>query len=250
MSPPDAPRPAIIGRVVALGPLPPALARECGALRIEPVETADALDDTMRALLVGPADPGEIRRSLAPPLHGLLEADAHGLSGIGLRCLEAVRTGGIVLSLRTGTVFDLDLPTLLGEAMVTRFGLPGDEVSERIGICLAEALGNAVLHGNLGIPDHLRTTARGFSQFRRSLHSRINDPALADRRIEITMSADANDLVLGIGDQGLGFDLDGQLRRGARHTTHCGRGLVLISRLAAGVWSDDGGRTVLMRFKR
>lgn len=222
----------------------PAIERIC-LPRVVPVAPDDAA-----SLLVGPAEPDTIRRGLAPPHRGFLEADADddGLSGLGPRGLAAVRSGGLALSLRTASAFRLDCPGLLVEALLSRFGLPGGEPIQLIGICLAEAIGNAIIHGNLGIPDHLRGTSNGFDHFRQLLRSRVEDPALGGRRLVITAEQGTGGLIVAVGDQGLGFDLTSRMQRGARNRALCGRGLGLIRRLTADVWAEEDGRTLLMRF--
>ena len=200
-------------------------------------------------LLGGPAEAETLARGLALPHRGFVEVDEDGLLGLGARCPAAARADGIVLSLRTASAYRLDCVGPLARALARRFGPVDSEARELVEICLAEAIGNAVIHGNLEIPDHLRTTAEGFERFRGVLRDRIGDPTLAARRVEIRALPADGGFTLAVSDQGRGFDLAEQLRRVVRADARCGRGLGLIRRAASGLAAEDDGRTLVMRFQ-
>ena len=66
------------------------------------------------------------------------------------------------------------------------------------------------------------------------------------------ISFDGSELTIAVGDQGRGFDPEPFVRRSPSPMAERGRGLWLISRLAAGyeVRSTEGGNEVVMRFAR
>jgi two-component sensor histidine kinase len=219
-----------------------------------PVRVGRAADGWSEAgaaphLLAGPAGIEALRHGLAPPLAGFLDTGGGGLDGVGPRCPATVAAGGLVLSLTTAAVCALPVVELMTGAIRHRFGLPPGDLIERIEICLAEALGNAVIHGNLAIPGHLRTSPCGFARFRQMMAERLRDPMLADRRVEIhALRAATNSFTLLVSDQGSGFDLGGQAGRAVPIDARCGRGLDLIRRGCTGLAGEDGGRTLRMEF--
>ena len=202
-------------------------------------------------LLVGPAERGAVEYGLTPPLSGFLDSGGGGVDGLDARCRATLAGGGLVLSLTTAAVCVLPVVDLAAEAIRRRFDLPAGELAERVEICLAEALGNAVIHGNLAIPGHLRTSPHGFERFRQVMTERLRDPMLAERRVEIhALRADENSFTLLVSDQGCGFDLRAQIEREIPIDAHCGRGLDLIRRGCDGFGTEDGGRTLRMMFLR
>ena len=227
------------------------LTAQCAALGLRIADQPSGMAGAAAALLSGVADEANVRRGLAAPFRGFLELGAEGVLGVGFRCLETVRAGGFALSLMTQQAYGLNTLDLISEAIRRNLALPAGEASDLIDICIGEALGNAVIHGNLGIPNHLRTTADGFEEFRAILRDRLADPTLACRRVEICVQARGTDyLSVSISDQGRGFNLAGQLASSVQSTAKCGRGLGLIRKLCASVLGEDGGRTVVMTFAR
>ena len=237
--------------LVVEGPVSEDLAAQCAALGLRIAAQPSGVAGAAAALLSGPAEEANIRRGLAAPFRGFLELGAEGVLGVGFRCLETVRAGGFALSLLTRQAYGLSTLDMLSEAIRRNLALPAGEAADLIDICIGEALGNAVIHGNLGIPNHLRATAEGFETFRAILRDRLADPTLACRRVEICVQARGKDhLNVSVSDQGSGFDLAGQLARSVQSTAKCGRGLGLIRKLCASVLGEDGGRTMVMTFAR
>ena len=227
------------------------LAAQCVAMGLRIAGQASRAPGAAAALLSGVAEEAAVRRGLAAPFQGFRELGEEGVLGVGFRCLETARAGGLALSLLTRQAYGLNTLDLVSEAIRRNLGVPPSEAADLIDICIGEALGNAVIHGNLGIPSHLRTTAEGFEEFRAELRERLADPILACRRVEICVQPRGKDhLSVSVSDQGCGFDLAGQLARGVQSTAKCGRGLGLIRKLCASVLGEDGGRTLVMTFAR
>ena len=227
------------------------LAAQCRALGIDLCDGGDHLAPPPAAILSGVGTTESVRTGLAAPYCGFMELGAEGVLGIGLRCFETVRGGGMTLSLQTATVYRLETLELVAQAIRANFGGISQDTADLMEISLAEALSNAVIHGNLSIPNHLRTTTEGFVQFQKLMHARMADPALASRRIEINVQARGSDFVcVAVSDQGGGFDLNEKLAHTAKATAKNGRGLSLIRKATHSLHVEDGGRTLVMTFCR
>ena len=226
------------------------LADQCSALGLRVAALGDDLGGSI-SLLASAATGDSIRQGLAPPFSGFIELGDEGVSGVGFRCFETMRAGGFAISLMTRQAYGLNTLDIISEAIRRNLNLASGEAADLVDICLGEALGNAVIHGNLAIPSHLRTTAKGFEHFRNILRERLADPALACRRVEICVAACGADyLTVSVSDQGQGFDLAGQVARSVQSGAKCGRGLGLIRRLCSSMLGEDGGRTLVMTFAR
>lgn len=225
------------------------LAAQCQALGVDLRQAAPCPDLPAAPILCGEGTTEAVSAGLAAPYCGFMELGVEGVLGVGLRCFEMARGGGMTLSLQTATVYRLETLELVARAIRNRFGDMILNCADLIEISLAEALSNAVIHGNLGIPNHLRTTAEGFVEFQKIMHARMTDPALASRRIEINVQARSADfLCVSVSDQGSGFDLGEKLAHTAKSTAKNGRGLALIRKATHALHGEDGGRTLVMTF--
>jgi anti-sigma regulatory factor (Ser/Thr protein kinase) len=230
-------------------PISEDLAAQCQALGILLHEDARRAEVPPASILGGTATTDDVRAGLAAPYRGFVELGAEGALGIGLRCFETVRGGGMTLSLQTATAYRLETLELMAAALRANFPDISPDTADLMEISLAEALSNAVIHGNLGIPNHLRTTAQGFLEFQRIMQQRMADPALAGRRIEINVQARRSDSIcVAVTDQGGGFNLSEKLALTAHATAKNGRGLSLIRKATHSLHGEDGGRTLAMTF--
>lgn len=253
MTPPQPECSALDRRPCLVVDTPPSedLTAQCMALGVDLRDGWEADDPPSAAIRGGTGAAETVRGGLSAPFCGFVELGAEGVLGIGLRCFETARSGGMTLSLQTGTVYRLETLELVAQAIRANFGGVSPDTADLIEISLAEALSNAVIHGNLGIPNHLRTSAEGFVQFQKLMHARLADPAMASRRIEINIQARGRDfLTISVSDQGAGFDLAEKLRKNATATAKSGRGLALIRKAAHSLHAEDGGRTLVMTFSR
>lgn len=227
------------------------LAAQCRALGVD-LRRLDEPGQLPPAAIMGGSGTSEaVAAGLAAPYHGFIELGAEGVLGAGPRCFDTAGAGGLALSLQTATVYRLETLELVTAAIRAAFPGLSPDTADLLEISLAEALSNAVIHGNLGIPNHLRATADGFAQFQRQMQTRMGDPALASRRIEINVqSREAGVISLAVSDQGGGFDLDTKLAHIAASTAKNGRGLGLIRKVTQALHTEDGGRTLVMSFAR
>lgn len=109
---------------------------------------------------------------------------------------------------------------------------------------LQEAIGNAVIHGNLGLASDLRCSLEGLARFGRLMESGLADPILAAKPILIDSHWTESALTLSVTDQGRGFDPLSLATPmpGAKF----GRGLSTIRTLCDSVAFSEDGRRISM----
>jgi anti-sigma regulatory factor (Ser/Thr protein kinase) len=221
---------------------------QCLALGISPIPP-DAIGDRRPILRFGRATAETIRAGLQPPFAGFLEPGENGIVGVGRRCLDAVRQGGLAISVFTSAAFSCNLTQLFEDAVRERYRQATPILDGSLSICLAEALSNAVIHGNLGIDSGLRETRQGLAQFHERVTERLADPALVRGRVEISLyPTGPGSFRIVVSDSGQGFDLSMPLGKLTNVGDKHGRGLSLIGKLAQEVSTEDDGRTIVMAF--
>ncbi len=182
---------------------------------------------------------------LSRPYNGFIEIAAAGLDDLGPSCLDAGERGGFGLSLTAASAWSCDVAGLVSAAIRQRFA--GDRDWDGIDICLSEALGNAIVHGSLGIKSSLRETRSGLERYSEALCLGLSDPARAGKRVEVTViPLQDGRLEIAVYDQGDGFDFERRGRVAIPRDAKHGRGLSLIRKTAGSVTSSDGGRTLIM----
>jgi len=127
---------------------------------------------------------------------------------------------------------ELDIPSMvmhLTDRMVPLgFASPGN--LDVIAMAYHEALVNALEHGNLDMDSSLKGDfITGQDTYAALLHSRLEDPVFAARRVEVFVSTTPEHYEVTIHDDGPGFDFR-KLTRIADDTLtkQCGRGLAMI----------------------
>lgn len=227
------------------GEPPAGLLRDAARLGIGMGPFAQGMAPGTTPVLVAAPDADAVLTGMMPPFSGFVDM---GLDGVTLRTADAVAVGGLCLSLSTAAAYGLEPAQLLGEVVRRRFGVTG-ALAEMIELAVAEALANAVIHGNLEIRSDMRATLDGFQQFSALLSERLGDPALAARRVDVAMFVDPKEgLVVAVSDQGPGFDIQRELTKPVDAGAKSGRGLALIRKMARAVAGADNGRTLVMTF--
>ena len=195
-----------------------------------------------RPLLSAEGNAEAIAAGLSEPYYGYVEQGADPSPA----CLMAVSLGGLSMSVSTGTACSVEVVQPFAAAVAK---VLGDIDPSMIELCLAEAVGNAAIHGNLSIDGSLRSTREGFEIFSRLMGERLADPATANKRIDIVMLPLPDDCFrLSVSDRGLGFDFQAVQTLVAGPSAKHGRGIALIRRIARNVFTEDGGRTLVMDF--
>ncbi|OYD82647.1 ATP-binding protein [Azospirillum brasilense] len=153
---------------------------------------------------------------------------------------------GFYLSLTTGTAYGLQCAVLVCDEL-TRRGVLTPERRGNVELCLHEAIANAIVHGNLGIPSATKEQPEGYRLFSRLLRERLGDGTVRQRRIDIFARWTADSLSIAVVDQGNGFDA-AALPQDTDSGAHSGRGFVFMRALARRIHVTDGGRCTLLQF--
>lgn len=153
---------------------------------------------------------------------------------------------GFYLSLTTGTAYGLQCAVLICDEL-TRRGVLTPERRGNIELCLHEAIANAIVHGNLGIPSATKEQPEGYRLFSKLLRERLGDGAVRQRRIDIFARWTGENLTIAVVDQGNGFDTT-TLPQDTDSGAHSGRGFLFMRALARRINVTDGGRCTLLQF--
>lgn len=155
---------------------------------------------------------------------------------------------GFYLSLTTGTAYGLQCAVLVCDELARR-GVLGADRRGNVELCLHEAVANAIVHGNMGIPSSAKEQPEGFRLFGRLLKERLDDSDVRRRRLDIFARWNGDGLSIAVVDQGGGFDTSALPER-ADGSAHSGRGFLFMRALAKRVSVTDGGRCTVLHFDR
>ena len=113
-----------------------------------------------------------------------------------------------------------------------------------IGLCLHEALVNAIIHGNLEISSTIKN--ENPEKFEILIKEREVDPAYAERKVVIRCEITSDHLTFEIQDEGKGFD-PGTLRfSDPLHIIPTGRGIFIITSFMDKVFWNAEGNMITM----
>ncbi|WP_375739182.1 SpoIIE family protein phosphatase [Pseudomonas boanensis] len=117
---------------------------------------------------------------------------------------------------------------------------------------LAELYSNALEHGVLDLDSSLKRDAEGFSRYYRERSERLAGLEQGYVRFHLELvpqEKGGGRLLIRVEDSGKGFDLAGTLARQPSMDSLCGRGLTLISQLAARCGPSESGSGVCVEFR-
>lgn len=183
----------------------------------------------------------DVNDLLCPPANWAVDVGCEtgeaGLHRIPARLLVQVATAVAVRHDVVGMVVD---------ALVRR--LPRlDSLAIDIRLALQEAVGNAVMHGNLCLDGRLRAHRDGLMAFTGAMRQRLSDPRYARRPITIAADWNYRSLVIRVEDRGRGFAPPSSSPP-PLVASRCGRGLGQIRMLCQRVTFSNRGRRIAMRF--
>ena len=149
---------------------------------------------------------------------------------------------------------ELDIPSLvmhLTDRMVP-LGFARPSNLDVIAMAYHEALVNALEHGNLDMDSSLKGDfIIGQDTYAALLHSRLEDPDFASRRVNVLVSTTPERYEVTITDDGPGFDLQKITKMADDSLTkQCGRGLAMIRMVMDEVTHNEQGNEVLLVVKK
>ncbi len=149
----------------------------------------------------------------------------------------------IVVSVSTKTAFRCALSQAVASALAQRLA-PRQVALSDVEVATQEAIGNAVLHGNLRLSTLSSSNHEALEARIREIEDRLQNPIMAHRRVTVACDWDEAALSVEICDEGEGIpDL---LEAGV--AVAGGRGLSMMRRLAAAVVFDNERKCVRMTF--
>ncbi|MBI3447055.1 MAG: ATP-binding protein [Magnetospirillum sp.] len=198
-------------------------------------------DDPAVLTLFSGKDQAGVGELLDHPSSWAIDLDC-GDPGKGLTRMPA----RLLLRLSTVSVLRHDAVGLMVEALCSR--LPRlISIRDDIHLALQEAVGNAVIHGNLGLDGRLRATREGLLAFTQVMHRRSDDPRFGHRPVTIAADWNQHHLVIRVEDRGRGFK-PSRIPVPIKPTAPSGRGLCHIRALCRRVSFTAHGRRISMRF--
>lgn len=151
---------------------------------------------------------------------------------------------------------ELDIPGLLRHLTerLVPMGFATDQNIDVIAMAYHEALVNALDHGNLELDSDLKADLFTLEEdpYAALRRERLEDPAYAERRVEVETSLSGERYEVLITDGGPGFDARLLLspEDSAHQVRHCGRGLPLIQLVMDEVTFNGRGNQIRMVMKR
>ena len=152
----------------------------------------------------------------------------------------------LVMRLATSTALAQDVATPFAEAVLERMGTSG-KLADRMAMALQEAIGNAVLHGNLELETASRGSLEGLTEFAAEMERRTADPFFSSRSVTISARWQGSDALIWVDDCGKGFQAPPP--RGLSLSASGGNGIAMIRACAQSVTFRRGGRRVRMEFQ-
>lgn len=226
------------------GVVPDSLAYRAAKLGVETCPNVEFLDFPVNRVLMAPMS--MVTQGLRKGFSGFIEyRPSDQMCPLSADLIQAVESGGLCLSASTQSLLYNDPAHKFCEAVLARF--PKLDAM-RVELAIAEACGNAVIHGNLGLASDLRHSLAGLAEFNERISARVADPTMAARRVRLTAWPLGDAAEIRVSDDGDGYDLDAELAKPVDAVAKSGRGLGLIRKVSSGVRGLDGGRTLCMRF--
>lgn len=226
------------------GEIPSSLAYRAGKLGVEACPYVEFLDIPAPRVLM--ASMALLESGFTGGMRGFVEYRAEDcVCPLSADAVEAVAAGGLCLSACTTSLLSSDPAQIFCAAVRKMVPAIGDMMVE---LALAEALGNSIIHGNLGLQSDLRHSLAGLVEFNNRLAQRLADPTLAARRVVVTAVPENTGVRITVTDDGDGFDIERELHKPVEVAAKSGRGLGLIRKVSSRIEGSNDGRTLTMRF--
>ncbi|MBF0273662.1 MAG: response regulator [Nitrospinae bacterium] len=128
-----------------------------------------------------------------------------------------------------------------------------DGLKFKLAIAITEVIQNALEHGNLEVPSHLRETygSEGFDRFEKMIEERANDPAYNSKKIFISYLRSQTGVTLTVRDEGKGFNHKekmAHIKSGEVDLEKCyGRGLMIANSYMDDIHFNKKGNEITLK---
>jgi len=115
-------------------------------------------------------------------------------------------------------------------------------------LALEEALMNAIIHGNLGVPSSLKDESN--TKFEEKIEERKKEEPYSSRKVEVSYSYKENEVTYTISDEGDGFDWGLFINKSEEEMlmqTH-GRGIMIMKAFGSSINYNEKGNSVTITF--
>lgn len=163
------------------------------------------------------------------------------------RVREYLRSGSIELELGNDPAL---IPLIVGYAqrVLEDYGLSSRREQSRVGVAIAEAISNAMIHGNLEVSSELRQTMSD-AYFEEIEKRRKTEPYLS-RVVQVALRFSQSSLTVTIRDQGKGFDRSALADPTSEENllAPSGRGVLLMRAYTDALsWNEAGNEVTLTK---
>jgi len=172
------------------------------------------------------------------------------------RIVFAVKLNSLVVSLPGQIIMESGMARKFCEGIRAHTDVSSINLTT-IELSLQEAIINAVVHGNLGLGSAYKETADDLTHYHQMIRDRLANDPQARKPIDVIGWWDDRHLAIAVGDQGAGYETverrkqkDAESPVTGKDRRRSGRGLEIIRRFAEDVTVANGGRTIIMSFKR
>jgi|GEM_PF-2377653 len=172
------------------------------------------------------------------------------------RIVFAVKLNSLVVSLPGQIIMESGMARKFCEGIRAHTDVSSINLTT-IELSLQEAIINAVVHGNLGLGSAYKETADDLTHYHQMIRDRLANDPQARKPIDVIGWWDDRHLAIAVGDQGAGYEtVERRKQKDAgspvtgKDRRRSGRGLEIIRRFAEDVTVANGGRTIIMSFKR
>lgn len=184
--------------------------------------------------------PDDFEECLARPRFACVEV-FEGQDGLALGALRQAVQADLCLSVSTSTAYSQPVARALTVGIAGRIALTTAQ-REGVELAIQEAVGNAVVHGNLML-ESFATSAERLVTFSAAVANRLSDRTYAHRRVHLLARFGHDRMIIEVADEGIGYQPEPVRAAGV-----FGRGLQLIGIFASSVELLDGGRRIRMCF--
>lgn len=198
-------------------------------------------EEPLRVLVFDDGCAETLTTALAAPIDAAIDA------GCGDEAAFSLPSALLTLRVSTATANRLELAQMFVDTLQIRHP-EMEPLASRMMDALQEAVGNAVMHGNLGLDSRFRATLDGLRWFAAAMTERLANPVFARLPVTIAAQLRRGGIVVWVEDYGQGFDYS-EAPNLPPMSAAGGYGLSIILGSCDKVSFSRGGRRISMLFR-